>query len=56
MISSTVELSPLPEPYNAENDLALKEILAEFKVVHIAIDKAVETVLNEAAEKVLKED
>jgi hypothetical protein len=35
---------------------ALKEILAEFKVVHGAIDEAIETVLNEAAKKVLKED
>jgi hypothetical protein len=56
MISCTTELSPLLDPYNAENDPALKEILAEFKVVHAAIDGAVEIVLNEAAEKVMKED
>jgi hypothetical protein len=56
MISCAAELSPLPEPYNAENDLALKEILAGFKVVHAAIDEDVETMLNEATEKVLKED
>jgi hypothetical protein len=55
MISCTKELPPLPEPYNAENILALKEILAEFKVVHGAIDEAVETVLNKVVEKVLKE-
>jgi hypothetical protein len=56
MIAFAAEFSPLPEPYNGENDPMLKEILAEFKVVHEAIDKAVETVLNEAVEKVLKED
>jgi hypothetical protein len=47
---------PLPKPYNAKNGLALKEIHAEFKVVHAAIDEAIETVLNEAAKKVLKKD
>jgi hypothetical protein len=46
----------LPEPYNAKNNPALKEILAEFKVVHATIDKGVETMLNEAADKVLKVD
>jgi hypothetical protein len=47
---------PLPKPYNAENGPTLKEIHAEFKVVHAAIDEAIETMLNEAAKKVLKED
>jgi hypothetical protein len=56
MISCGVELSHLPEPYNVEDDLALKEILAKFKVVHATIDEAVKTLLNEVAEKVLKED
>jgi hypothetical protein len=56
MISYTTEFSPPPELYNAENDLELNETLAEFKVVHGAIDEAIDTVLNEAAEKVLKED
>jgi hypothetical protein len=40
MISCTARLSLLPEPNNAKNDPALKEILVEFKVVHAAIDKA----------------
>jgi hypothetical protein len=56
MLSCAAELSPLPEPYNTEDDLVLKEIFAEFKVVHAAIDEVVETMLNEATEKVLKED
>jgi hypothetical protein len=56
MISHTAALSPPPEPYDAKNDPELKEILVDFKVVHKAIDKAVDTMLNEAAEKVLNED
>jgi hypothetical protein len=34
----------------------LKEIFAKFKVVHVAIDEVFDTMLNEAAEKVLRED
>jgi hypothetical protein len=34
----------------------LKEFLADFKVVYAAIDKVVDIVLNEAAEKLLNED
>ena len=56
MISCAAELSPLPKPYKVKDNLALKEIFAEFKVVHVVIDEAVETLLNEAVEKVLKED
>jgi hypothetical protein len=37
-------------------DPALRGILNEFKVVNVAIDGAVDKLLNEAAEKVLKED
>jgi hypothetical protein len=47
--------SPL-EPYDHEVDPALRGILDEFKVVNAAIDEVVNTLLNEAAEKVLKED
>jgi hypothetical protein len=50
-----VELSPL-EPYDPDADPALQGILDDFKVVNAAIDKAVNTLLNEAAEKVLKEE
>ena len=56
MISCAAELSPLPKPYKVEDDPALKEIFAELKVVHAVIDEVVETLLNEAIEKVLKED
>jgi hypothetical protein len=34
----------------------LKDILDEFKVVHKAIDEAVDKILNEAAEEVLNKD
>ena len=49
------ELSP-PELYDPEAYLAQRGILDEFKVVNAAIDEAVITLLNEAAEKVLKEE
>jgi hypothetical protein len=50
------ELSPPPKPYNLEADPALKEALGMIKIVNEAVDKAVNRLLNEAAEKVLKED
>jgi hypothetical protein len=51
----TAELSP-PEPYDHDVDPALKGILDEFKIVNATIDEAVDRLLNEVAEKVLKED
>jgi hypothetical protein len=56
MISCTVALSPPPKPYDAKNDPELKDVPAEFKVVHKTIDEAIDKVLNEAAENVLSED
>jgi hypothetical protein len=56
MISNVAALLPPPELYDAENDLEWKDILADSKVVHKGIDEAVDTVLNEAAEKVLNKD
>jgi hypothetical protein len=50
------ELSPPQEPYNTEADLALKEALDMIKIANEAIDEAVNRLLNEATEKVLKED
>jgi hypothetical protein len=37
-----VALSPPREPYDDENDPELKDVLAEFKVVHKAIDEVVD--------------
>jgi hypothetical protein len=42
------------EPYDPDADPTLWGILDEFKVVNTAIDKVVNTLLNEAAEKVKK--
>jgi hypothetical protein len=50
------ELSPPPEPYNHEADLAMKEALDMIRIANVAVDEAVARLLNEAAKKVLKED
>ena len=50
------ELSPPPEPYNPEADLTMKEALDMIRIANEAVDEVVDRLLNEAAEKVLKED
>jgi hypothetical protein len=50
------ELSPPPEPYDPEADPAMKEALDIIKIANEAVDEAVNKLLNEAAEKVVKED
>jgi hypothetical protein len=50
------ELSPPPEPYNPEADPTMKKTLDIIRIANEAIDEAVDRLLNEAAEKVLKED
>jgi hypothetical protein len=51
------ELSPPPpEPYDPGANPTLGGILDEFKMVNAATDEVVNTLLNEAAEKILKED
>jgi hypothetical protein len=50
------ELSPPPEPYNPDADLALKGTLDEIRIANVAIDEAVNRLLNEVAKRVLKED
>jgi hypothetical protein len=50
------ELSPPPEPYDPDVDPAMKEALDIIKIANEAVDEAVNRLLNEAAEKVLKED
>jgi hypothetical protein len=47
---------PPPEPYDPKADPAQRVILDEFKVVNATIDEVVNTLLNEAVEKVLKEE
>ena len=51
-----VDLSPPSEPYDLDTDPALKGTFDEIKIVNAAIDEVVEKLLNEAAERVLKED
>jgi hypothetical protein len=49
-------MSPPLEPYNPDADPALKDTLDEIRIVNAAIDEVVDRLLNEANERVLKED
>jgi hypothetical protein len=53
-----VQLNSLssPEPYNPDIDPSLRGTFDEIRIVNATIDEAVEKLLYEAAEKVLKED
>jgi hypothetical protein len=53
---NVAKLSPPPEPYNPEANPTMKEALDMIRIANEAINKAVDRLLNEAAEKVLKED
>jgi hypothetical protein len=53
---TAAELSPPPEPYDLEADPAMKVALETIRIAEEAIDEAVNKLLNEAAEKILKED
>jgi hypothetical protein len=53
---NAAELSPLPKPYNPEADPSVKEAMDIIKMANEAIDEAVDRLLNEAADKVLRED
>jgi hypothetical protein len=50
------ELSPPLEPYNPEADPSLKGALDIIRITNEAVDEAVNRLLDEAADKVLKED
>jgi hypothetical protein len=50
------KLSPPPEPYDLETDPSVKEALDVIRIANDAIDEAFDKLLNEAADKVLKED
>jgi Mg/Co/Ni transporter MgtE len=52
----TAELSPLPEPYNHLVDPVMKEALDVMGVANSIVDEVVDRLLNEATEKILKED
>jgi hypothetical protein len=53
---NATELSLPPEPYNPEADPSVKEALGISKIANDAIDEAVNRLLNEVADKVLRED
>jgi hypothetical protein len=53
---TTTELSPLPEPYDPEAAPAMKEALETIRITNEAVDEAVNRLLNEVAEKILKEE
>jgi hypothetical protein len=55
-LSTTTELSPLPEPYNPLADPVMKEAMSIMSIANSIIDEVVDKLLNEAAEKILKED
>jgi Mg/Co/Ni transporter MgtE len=53
---TTAKLSPLPEPYNPLADPVMKEALDIMSIANSIIDEVVDKLLNEATEKILKED
>jgi hypothetical protein len=55
-LPTTTELSPLPEPYNPLADPVMKEALDIMSIANSVIDEVIDKLLNEAAEKILKED
>ena len=56
MYFNAAELSTPPEPYDPETDPSVKGALNMIRIANEAIDKVVDKLLNEAAEKILKED
>jgi hypothetical protein len=55
-LSTTVELSPLPEPYDPQADPVMKEALDVMSVANSIVDEVIDRLLNEAAKKILRED
>jgi hypothetical protein len=53
---TTAELSALPEPYDPLADPIMKEALDVMSVANSIVDEVVDRLVNEAAEKILKED
>jgi hypothetical protein len=55
-LSIVAELSPLPEPYDPQADPVMKETWDVMSVANSIIDEVINKLLNEATEKILKED
>jgi hypothetical protein len=49
-------MSPLSEPYNPLADLEMKEALDVMSIPNSIIDEVVDKLLNEATEKIPRED
>jgi hypothetical protein len=55
-LPTTAELSLLPEPYNPLADPDMKEALDVMIIANSIIDEVVDKLLNEATEKILREE
>jgi hypothetical protein len=55
-LSTTAKLSLLPEPYDPQADPVMKEALDVMSVANSIVDEVVDRLLNEATEKILRED
>jgi hypothetical protein len=55
-LPTSSELSPPPEPYDPLADPKMKESLDIINMAESIIDEVVNKLLNEAAEKVLREE
>jgi hypothetical protein len=55
-LPTTAELSPQPELYNPLADPDMKEALDVISVANFIVDEVVDKLLNEAVEKILRED
>jgi hypothetical protein len=53
---ATAGFSPPPKPFNPEADPVIKGALDVMKVANTIVDEVVDKLLNEAAERILKED
>jgi Cu2+-containing amine oxidase len=56
MSSTTAELSPPPEPFDPLADPEIKKAIEIINMDEAIIDEVVTKLLNEVAEKVLKEE
>jgi hypothetical protein len=56
MLFITTGLSPPPEPYNPEAGPIMKEALDVMKIANEVVDEAVDKLLHEVTERILKED
>jgi hypothetical protein len=56
MFSSAAELPPPPEPFDPLADPDTKKAIEIINMAEVIVDEVVTKLLNEAAEKILKEE